>query len=119
MTLIKMYFTSQLSSLVTSISNKIAGKSLGDMAIEALLYSKFSSAAQHIKPLIFELEKRASQNADEYAALLAECHASWFAARNALLSDRITQEVSSMEPYTADLIKLVSVKSLPPKLSRF
>lgn len=107
MTLIKLYFTAQVNALTSSVSEK-STKSLNDMAVETLLYAKFSTMAGPIKPLVYELEKRAFSNPDEYASLLAECHATWFAARNTLLAERINQEVSSMEPYTANLVKLVS-----------
>lgn len=106
MTLIKMYFISQLNTLASSVSEK-STKSLSDMALEALLYTKFTAVVQPLRPLLYELEKRAISNPDEYSALLSECHAAWFAVRNALLSERVSQEVNSMEPYTTDIIKLV------------
>lgn len=117
MTLIKMFFISQLNLLAVEVSEK-SNKSLNDMAVQALLYSKFVSVAQPMRPLLYELEKRAVSDPDEYGALLSDCHAAWFAVRNALLSERVTQEVQSMEPYTADIIKLVCSSFAGAKQSR-
>ncbi|KAK4047521.1 Golgi transport complex subunit 3 [Microbotryomycetes sp. JL221] len=106
MTLIKMYFVSTIRKLTTEVQDKMAGKELSETALNALLYAKFSSAAETLKILVSELEKRAIIDPREYSALLNECYGSWFNSRSALLSSSLIEEVRRMDPANSDLIKL-------------
>ncbi|KAM0786692.1 hypothetical protein ACM66B_002137 [Microbotryomycetes sp. NB124-2] len=106
MTLIKMYFVSTIRRLTQEVADKMAGKELSDTALNALLYAKFSSAAETLKILVTELEKRANIDPGEYGALLNECYGAWFGSRSALLSASLVEEVRRMDPGNSDLIKL-------------
>jgi hypothetical protein len=131
MTLIKMHFLSSLSSLGSEIASRLSssasvassssGKSsssttssslavanLSEAALQALLYSKFdTSINKQTRSLLYELEKRALKNPEEYNSLLQECLASWFALRNTLLAPVLAEEVRRMDPANTDLVKLV------------
>jgi len=74
-----------------------------------LLYNKFASAAEPIRVLTFELERRAQTDPNEYGALLAECYATWYAVRNSVLFASVTEEIRRMDPYGTDLVTLVSL----------
>ncbi|KPV74096.1 uncharacterized protein RHOBADRAFT_16425, partial [Rhodotorula graminis WP1] len=106
MTLIKMYFVSTVRKLAADVQDKVQGKDLSDAAFDALLYAKFSQPAPTLRILLYELEKRALTDPDEYGSLLSECYAVWFAARGALLGPRLNEEVRRMDPVTAELVKL-------------
>ncbi|KAG0654262.1 Golgi transport complex subunit 3 [Rhodotorula mucilaginosa] len=108
MTLIKMYFVSTVRRIATQVAEKMAGKDLSETAQNALLYSKFSSAAPTLRILLFELEKRAHSDPTEYSSLLSECYSTWFAARTQLLSPLLAEEVRRMDPgaSSTDLVKL-------------
>ncbi|GAA5892602.1 hypothetical protein JCM8208_005860 [Rhodotorula glutinis] len=106
MTLIKMYFVSTVRKLAADVQDKVHGKDLSDAAFDALLYAKFSQPAPTLRILLYELEKRALTDPDEYSSLLSECYAVWFAARGALLGPRLNEEVRRMDPVTAELVKL-------------
>ncbi|GAA5947106.1 hypothetical protein JCM3775_006667, partial [Rhodotorula graminis] len=66
----------------------------------------FSQPAPTLRILLYELEKRALTDPDEYRSLLSECYAVWFAARGALLGPRLNEEVRRMDPVTSELVKL-------------
>ncbi|GAA5865630.1 hypothetical protein JCM3774_002078 [Rhodotorula dairenensis] len=109
MTLIKMYFVSTVRRIAAQVQDKMAGKDLSETAQNALLYSKFSSAAPTLRILLFELEKRARSDPAEYSSLLSECYSTWFHARTQLLSPLLAEEVRRMDPGNAsatDLVKL-------------
>lgn len=86
---------------------------LSETALNALLYAKFSSTAESLRILIFELEKRGRMEPTEYAALLQECYTVWFASRGSLLAAPLAEEVRRMDPGSSDLIKLVSWRRRP------
>jgi len=108
MTLIKIYFVNLIGAMTVDITDKLTGRELSETALHALQYTKFTTKAEEVRLLVYEMEKRALNDADEYASLLGECHETWFASRNALLADTVSEEIKRMEPYTSDLIKLVS-----------
>lgn len=113
MTLIKIYFGNVLTEMTNATYDtlhKIATSEtqVNETSLRALLYTKFENAAQPtLRMLLYELEKRAKIEPDEYESLLSECWANWFASRNGLLSDNVTSEVRLLDPNNADLIKLV------------
>lgn len=129
MTLIKMYFVSTIRKLTAEVQEKMAGKvglfgshptteqaysllsmsvqELSETATNALLYAKFSTTAESLRVLLFELEKRGKAEPAEYSALLQECYTVWFAARGSLLAAPLAEEVRRMDPGSTDLIKLV------------
>ena len=82
-------------------------QNLSETAFQALLYNKFASAAEPIRVLTFELERRAQTDPNEYGALLAECYATWFSVRNSILSATVAEEIRRMDPYGTDLVSLV------------
>ncbi|SCZ87413.1 BZ3500_MvSof-1268-A1-R1_Chr2-2g04879 [Microbotryum saponariae] len=106
MTLIKMYFVSTIKRLTTEVLDKMTINDLSETASHALLYTKFSTTAETLRILTYELEKRASVDRNEYGSLLGECYTVWFASRGQLLSAELQEEVRRMDPVTSDLIKL-------------
>ncbi|KAI5477958.1 Golgi complex component Cog3 [Pseudohyphozyma bogoriensis] len=106
MTLIKMYFVSVIRKLTSEVQEKMTGKELSETALTALLFTKFSSTAETLRILIFELEKRARIEPTEYNSLLQDCYSTWFASRGALLAGTLAEEIRRMDPGSADLIKL-------------
>ncbi|KDE07396.1 hypothetical protein MVLG_02263 [Microbotryum lychnidis-dioicae p1A1 Lamole] len=106
MTLIKMYFVSTIKRLTTEVLDKMTIKDLSETASHALLYTKFSTIAETLRILTYELEKRASVDRNEYGSLLGECYTIWFASRGQLLSAELQEEVRRMDPVASDLIKL-------------
>ena len=110
MTLIKMYFVNTITALGNDVASKTsANKELSETAANALLYTKFSTAAEPLKALLFELEKRAIADPDEYASLLSECYSTWFSVRNMLLAAPLAEEIRRMDPYNSELIRFVRV----------
>lgn len=126
MTLIKMHFLQLLSALHSDVASKLSGSgggggsgggtgsksglgtgtNLSETALHALLYSKFSNLSENTRNLLFELEKRAIKNPDEYGSLLRECFGAWFNARNQLLGPTLAEEIRRMDPQNSDLVKL-------------
>jgi conserved oligomeric Golgi complex subunit 3 len=130
LTLIKMYFIRTVTALGQEVSEKTLGKvrcSFIDMSIlrlngfaqelqeaaqNTLLYTKFETFGETVQSLIYELEKRARSEPDEYNSLMNECFQAWFTVRNQLLAQPLAEEVKRMDPQNSDLIKLVSLKLL-------
>lgn len=81
-----------------------------ETATIALLYTKFTSLAFPLRPLLAELELRASENPTELGSLLDECHSTWISVRKGLINGRVEREVKAMEPGNAGtgLVDLVS-----------
>jgi len=73
-----------------------------------LLYSKFQSVSRQLAPLLSELERRATAHPEELAALLNECHASYFATRKALVTTKLMEEIRGLDPARSELVELVS-----------
>ena len=81
---------------------------VSETAAVALLYTKFTSYAFPLRPLLAELELRAGENPSELGSLLDDCHAAWISTRKSLISSRVESEVKRMEPGSADIVDLVS-----------
>lgn len=80
---------------------------ISETAAIALLYTKFTSFAFPLRPLLAELELRAAENPTELGSLLDDCHSAWISVRKSLISPRVEREVKRMEPATAGIIDLV------------
>lgn len=107
MTLIKMYFITAVRNLVTDVSRRIGERgSLSETATLALLYTKFTSFAFPLRPLLSELEKRAAENPSELGSLLDECHSTWVAVRKSLIGGRVEREIKRMEPNVTEIVEL-------------
>ncbi|KAI9637525.1 Sec34-like family-domain-containing protein [Dioszegia hungarica] len=106
MTLIKIYFVSSVRSTGQEVGKKLYDKSLSETATQALLFPKFSSLASSLRPLIHELETRASRSNDELAPLLAECHSAWIGTRQGLMGPRVAEEVGRLDPEKGELVDL-------------
>ncbi|WWC71562.1 uncharacterized protein I206_105520 [Kwoniella pini CBS 10737] len=106
MTLIKLYFVSVVKALGQEIAKRLGDKGLSETAAQALLYTKFVSLSQPIRPLLAELEARVSSNPDEMAPLLSECHTAWITTRQSLMGGRVMSEVGAMDPNRSDLVDL-------------
>jgi hypothetical protein len=83
---------------------------LSETATLALLYTKFTSFAFPLRPLLSELELRAAENPSELGSLLDECHSTWVSVRKTLIGPRVEREVKRMEPWSGGmgLVELVS-----------
>jgi hypothetical protein len=77
-----------------------------------LLYTKFTSFAFPLRPLLAELEKRAGENPSELGSLLDECHATWISVRRTLIGPRVEREIKRMEPSAGglDIVELVGLR---------
>ncbi|WVQ81860.1 hypothetical protein IAT38_003987 [Cryptococcus sp. DSM 104549] len=106
MTLIKLYFVSAIKSLGQEVGKRLADKALSETATQALIYTKFVSLSQPLRPLLAELEQRVSSNPDELTSLLAECHQAWVTTRQGLIGQRVNEEVMRMNPTGSDLVDL-------------
>ena len=111
MTLIKMYFVGSVRALTADISRRLAEKDVSATAQNHLLYTRFTSVSSQLSPLLSEFERRAQTHPDELSALLAECHAAYFAARKSLLVNRLINEIKGLDPTRTELVELVSVPS--------
>jgi hypothetical protein len=121
MTLIKIYFVNTVKALGQEVSRRLADRvspaptrryhtdmqTLSETASQALLYNKFVTLSQSVRPLVAELEHRASVNPDELRALLSECHSAYISTRQSLLGARVSDEVGRLDPRGSDLVDLV------------
>ncbi|WRT68392.1 uncharacterized protein IL334_005368 [Kwoniella shivajii] len=106
MTLIKLYFVSVVKAMGQEIGKRLGDKGLSENAAQALLYTKFISLSQPLRPLLAELEARVSSNPDELTPLLSECHSAWITTRQSLMGGRVMREVGGMDPNASDLVDL-------------
>jgi hypothetical protein len=74
----------------------------------ALLYTKFTSFAFPLRPLLSELELRAKNNKEELGTLLEDCHHAWIGVRRHLINPAVEKEIKRMEPTKMPLVDLVS-----------
>lgn len=74
----------------------------------ALIYTKFTSFAFPLRPLLAELELRATQNEEELGNLLEDCHHAWIGVRRHLINAAVEKEIKGMEPNTTPLVDLVN-----------
>jgi hypothetical protein len=83
-----------------------------------LLYTRFTTVAGQLAPLLGEFERRARAHPEELGALLSECHAAYFGARKSLLVARLTEQIRGLGPSRTELVELVrlSLSRCPPKV---
>lgn len=120
--MIKIFFVNTIKAIGQEVGKRITdkvrcspnsqtrwlnSKGVSETAIEALLYTKFASLSAGLRPLLAELEHRVRTTPNELSALLGECHSAWVSTRQALLGNRVNNEVARMEPMTSDLVDLV------------
>jgi hypothetical protein len=72
-----------------------------------LLYTRFTTVAGQLAPLLGEFERRARTHPEELGALLSECHAAYFGARKSLLVARLTEQIRGLDPTRTELVELV------------
>ncbi|ODN78720.1 hypothetical protein L202_04287 [Cryptococcus amylolentus CBS 6039] len=106
MTLIKLYFVGTIRSIGQEVGKRLADQSLSETAIQALIYTKFTSLSTSLRPLLSELEQRVSTNPDELAPLLSECNAAYVSTRRNLMGGRVNEEIGRMKPNGSDLVDL-------------
>jgi hypothetical protein len=75
----------------------------------ALIYSKFTSFAFPLRPLLAELELRATQTKEELGNLLEDCHHAWIGVRRHLINPAVEKEIKGMEPNRTPLVDLVNL----------
>ncbi|KAI9321150.1 Sec34-like family-domain-containing protein [Zopfochytrium polystomum] len=99
LTLIKLYFASSMRSLFQDIKDKLANRQTNEPLPKSLqlslFYVKFRRQAEHLRPLIFELEVRCPDH-PEYYGLRSECFNAYFNTRRALLAPSVAQAVSEI-----------------------
>jgi len=95
-----------LSGVLILCFRLIDMQDISQTAQSHLLYSKFRSVSSSLAPLLAELEHRALSHPEELSALLGECHASYFAARKALVVGTLVEEIRLLEPVKSDLVEL-------------
>jgi conserved oligomeric Golgi complex subunit 3 len=72
-----------------------------------LLYTRFTTVAGQLAPLLREFERRARAHPEELGALLAECYGAYFSARKSLLVTRLTEQIRGLDPARTELVELV------------
>ncbi|WAR61211.1 hypothetical protein PtB15_13B463 [Puccinia triticina] len=114
MTLIKLHYTNQMKSLSRQVQEKlqINQQSSSNLKIEeTLLYGKFRTLSEEMRPLISQVEKRYLFDRDEYGALLSEFFSTWVSTRSQLLHARIKIEINRIQithQQVPDLISLAT-----------
>lgn len=111
MTLIKLYYTNQIKNLSRQVQEKLQQSSSAHKIEETLLYEKFQSLSEELRPLISQVEKRYLYDQDEYGALLIEFFSTWVSVRSQLLHARIKIEINRIQithQQVPDLISLVT-----------
>ena len=111
MTLIKLYYTNQIKNLSRQVQEKLQQSSSAHKIEETLLYEKFQSLSEELRPLISQVEKRYLYDQDEYGALLTEFFSTWVSVRGQLLHARIKIEINRIQithQQVPDLISLVT-----------
>ncbi|KAI5452425.1 Golgi transport complex subunit 3 [Naganishia albida] len=107
MTLIKMYFVNAVRALGGEVYKKVNDRfELSETAVMALLYTKFTSFAFPLRPLLSELELRAKNNQEELGTLLEDCHHAWIGVRRHLINPAVEKEIKRMEPTKMPLVDL-------------
>ncbi|KAH9953774.1 hypothetical protein BGW80DRAFT_1259162 [Lactifluus volemus] len=106
MTLIKMYFVGSLRALTQDVSRRLFEQDVSDTAQMHLLYTRFTTVAGQLAPLLGEFERRAHSHPEELGALLSECHAAYFVARKNLLVSRLTEQIRGLDPTRTELVEL-------------
>ncbi|KAF8490342.1 Sec34-like family-domain-containing protein [Russula emetica] len=106
MTLIKMYFVGSLRALTQDVSRRLFEQDVSDTAQMHLLYTRFTTVAGQLAPLLGEFERRARTHPDELGALLSECHVAYFGARKSLLVARLTEQIRGLDPTRTELVEL-------------
>lgn len=106
MTLIKMYFVGSLRALTQDVSRRLFEQDVSDTAQMHLLYTRFTTVAGQLAPLLGEFERRARSHPEELGALLSECHAAYFGARKSLLVSRLTEQIRGLDPTRTELVEL-------------
>ncbi|POW19910.1 hypothetical protein PSHT_04029, partial [Puccinia striiformis] len=114
MTLIKLYYTNQIKNLGRQVQEKlpINQQSSSNLKVEeTLLYEKFQTLSEELRPLISQVEKRYLFDRDEYGALLSEFFSTWVYVRSQLLHPRIKIEINQIQithQQVPDLISLAT-----------
>ncbi|EIN11167.1 Sec34-domain-containing protein [Punctularia strigosozonata HHB-11173 SS5] len=106
MTLIKMFFVGSLRALTADVTRRISEKDVSLTAQSHLLYTRFKTVANTVRPLLNELERRAAAHPETLSGLLDDCHQAYFTARRRLLIDRLTEEIRGLDPSRTELVEL-------------
>ena len=85
----------------------LLAQDVSDTAQMHLLYTRFTTVAGQLAPLLGEFEHRARAHPDELGALLSECHVAYFGARKSLLVARLTEQIRGLDPTRTELVELV------------
>ncbi|KAI8447031.1 Sec34-like family-domain-containing protein [Phakopsora pachyrhizi] len=116
MTLIKLYYSSQVQSLTESINFKLSqnsqSASILSPLVQSMLYQKFEGLSNQLFPLINQIERRFKVDKEEYGSILYEMFSTWFSVRNQLLGNFLKIEIRQMaidHNQVPDLIRLGAV----------
>jgi conserved oligomeric Golgi complex subunit 3 len=91
----------------TSFPTFICSQDVSDTAQMHLLYTRFTTVAGQLAPLLGEFERRSRAHPGELGALLSECHTAYFSARKNLLVSRLTEQIRGLDPTRTELVELV------------
>ncbi|KAJ1691405.1 hypothetical protein LUZ63_015560 [Rhynchospora breviuscula] len=84
---------SHVLSVLKAIKGSATGKAVASEGVEeSIIYVRFKAAASELKPILKEIEDRASRK--EYAQILSECHKLYCEQRLYLLKGIVQQRVS-------------------------
>ena len=72
-----------------------------------LLYTRFTTVAGQLSPLLREFERRPRAHPDQLRALLSECYEAYFSARKSLLVSRLAEQIRGLDPARTELVELV------------
>jgi conserved oligomeric Golgi complex subunit 3 len=76
-----------------------------------LLYTRFTTVAGQLAPVLGEFDCRAHSHPEDLDALLSECHTAYFGARKNLLVSRLTEQIRSPDPMKTELVEMVRLFS--------
>jgi len=69
------------------------------------LYTRFTTVAGQLSPLLREFEHRSRTHPEELGALLSECHTAYFSARETMPVSRLTEQIRGLDPTRTEFVK--------------
>lgn len=95
LTLARVHFIASIRDISTDIVARTGVNAMNKNTQSALLYTKFRSILNHVRPLMKSIED-ASEQHEEYWSLLNDCWLSYFGIRKGLLGPLITNSFKEM-----------------------
>lgn len=117
LTLARVHFVASIRDISADIVARIQANAMNKNTQSALLYTKFRSILNHVRPLMKGVEE-SSQKHEEYWSLLNDCWLSYFSARRALLNPMITtsfkelSNIADFATFTTSAMSFMRILSL-------